>query len=90
MGSKGLPRRTFDYLPMFQGMHGFSSFGAFIMGIGFMIVVIYLIASLKNGKAAGDNPWGASTLEWTTTSPPHPHNFLRYQWLRRGRMSLMG
>jgi heme/copper-type cytochrome/quinol oxidase subunit 1 len=31
--------------------------------------------SLRHGEAAGKNPWGVLGLEWTTDSPPHPHNF---------------
>jgi cytochrome c oxidase subunit 1 len=38
-------------------------------------MAIYLIHSLRNGKIASANPWGALTFEWETTSPPHPHNF---------------
>lgn len=75
MGTHGMPRRYWDYLPQFQRMHGFSSVGAMILGAGLGIVATYLIVSLKKGKVVGPNPWGASTLEWTTTSPPHPHNF---------------
>ncbi len=77
MGTHGMPRRYWDYLPQFQRMHGFSTIGAFILGLGLVIVAVYLIASLKRGKIVGPSPWGASTLEWKTTSPPHPHNFER-------------
>jgi cytochrome c oxidase subunit 1 len=38
-------------------------------------VAIYLIMSLINGEEAGNNPWHATGLEWTTQSPPLPHNF---------------
>ena len=75
LGAKGMPRRYYTYLDQFQPLHGFSSIGAWILGLGFVIMAIYLIRSLFNGKPAGDNPWGALTLEWTTTSPPPPHNF---------------
>ncbi len=75
MGTHGMPRRYWDYLPQFQRMHGISTVGAFILGLGLALVAIYLIGSLKRGKVVGPNPWGGSTLEWTTTSPPHPHNF---------------
>jgi cytochrome c oxidase subunit 1 len=75
LGTHGMPRRYHDYLPEFGRLNGFSSVGAFILGFGFLIVAIYLIASLKRGKVIGQDPWGGSTLEWATTSPPHPHNF---------------
>jgi cytochrome c oxidase subunit 1 len=44
--------------------------------VGYLLPLFYLIFSLWRGTAAGDNPWGATGLEWTaTTSPPSPHNF---------------
>ena len=38
-------------------------------------MALYLLHSVFKGRPAGDNPWGALTLEWKTTSPPDPHNF---------------
>ena len=70
-----MPRRYWDYLPQFQRMHGVSTVGAFILGMGLLLIAIYLIVSLKKGKIVGPNPWNATTLDWQTTSPPHPHNF---------------
>ncbi len=75
MGSRGMPRRYFDYDPRFELMHQLSSLGAFLMGITLFFVVINLFMSLKNGKKAPPNPWGGSTLEWQTTSPPPLYNF---------------
>jgi len=76
LGSKGMPRRYHDYLPEFAQLNGFSSVGALIQGIGYTIILINMIVSLKRGKPAGPNPWGARTLEWEhTTSPPDEHNF---------------
>ena len=76
MGAQGMPRRYFDYLDKYQTMHVFSSIGAFILGLGFLIMIFYLWASVKRGKIAGSNPWGALTFEWSkATSPPDQHNF---------------
>lgn len=75
MGSRGMPRRYFDYDPRFELMHQLSSLGAFLMGITLFFVVVNLFMSLKNGKKAPNNPWGGSTLEWQTTSPPPLYNF---------------
>lgn len=75
MGTQGMPRRYYTYLPQFQGMHGFSSFGALIMGVGFLLIAIYLIYAIFKGKPAGPNPWKALTMEWETTSPPTTGNF---------------
>jgi len=76
MGSQGMPRRYFNYIDQYQPMHAFSSIGAYILGLGFLIMILYLWHSAKHGPAAGPNPWGGSTFEWThATSPPDPHNF---------------
>ena len=52
-----------------------SSAGASILAVGYVLVAIYLMASLFRGERAGPNPWHATGLEWTTQSPPLPHNF---------------
>ncbi len=75
LGTKGMPRRYYSYLDQYQPLHGFSSFGSFILGAGFFIMLIYLIHSLYRGTPVGNNPWGSLTMEWTTTSPPQLHNF---------------
>ncbi|MGI8984173.1 MAG: cbb3-type cytochrome c oxidase subunit I [Acidimicrobiales bacterium] len=53
------------------------SAGAAIVGIGLVVLVFDLVSSVlaRRGRAAGADPWGGQTLEWTTTSPPPPHNF---------------
>jgi cytochrome c oxidase subunit 1 len=71
-----MPRRYYQYLPKFQNLHDISSIGSFILGIGFIIMAIYLIHSLVKGAKATSNPWGALTLEWQTSSPPPTSNFL--------------
>lgn len=75
LGTRGMPRRYYNYLPEYAGLHGFSTVGSWILAVGFVIVAAYLIQSLRSGKAAGSNPWGASTLEWKTPSPPPTENF---------------
>lgn len=76
LGTRGMPRRYYNYLPEFGFLHGFSTIGSYIMAAGFLIMAAYLIKSLISGEKAGANPWGASTLEWQTTSPPPTENFL--------------
>jgi cytochrome c oxidase subunit 1 len=76
MGYLGMPRRDHNYAPEFQIYHILSTAGATILGIGYLLPVIYLIWSLRHGKIAGNNPWRASGLEWETTSPPPVHNFV--------------
>lgn len=75
LGFKGMPRRYYTYLDQFQPLHAFSSMGAFVLGVAFLIMIIYFLHSIYRGKKARGNPWGALTLEWTIPSPPSPHNF---------------
>jgi cytochrome c oxidase subunit 1 len=75
LGSRGMPRRYYNYLPEFQGLHRLSTVGAFVLGAGFLFTAFYLWQALRHGKRAPDNPWGGLTLEWKTTSPPPHDNF---------------
>ncbi|MDQ1473338.1 MAG: cytochrome c oxidase subunit [Bryobacterales bacterium] len=75
LGYMGMPRRYHVYPPEFQVFNVLSSAGASVLGLGFLIPGIYLIWSLKYGKLAGPNPWGATGLEWQTASPPPTENF---------------
>jgi cytochrome c oxidase subunit I+III len=77
-GLAGMPRRVYTYLPgMGWDTYNFiSTIGAFILGVGVLLFVINVFASLRGGEPAPDNPWGGGNLEWATTSPPQPYNFL--------------
>jgi cytochrome c oxidase subunit I len=75
LGYLGMPRRYAAYPPEFQVLNVLSSAGASILAVGFILPAIYFLWSLKFGEVAGDNPWKATGLEWTTTSPPPTHNF---------------
>jgi cytochrome c oxidase subunit 1 len=75
MGSQGMPRRYHNYLDQYQPLHAFSTYGSYIMGIGFVIMGYYLIHSIFKGKPAGNNPWASLTHEWSISSPPPTHNF---------------
>ena len=76
MGYLGMPRRYHNYAPEFQIYHILSTAGASILGVGYLLPVIYLIWSLRHGKMAPANPWQATGLEWQTPSPPPVHNLL--------------
>jgi cytochrome c oxidase subunit 1 len=52
-----------------------STAGASILAVGYLLPFCYLIWSLKYGKTAPANPFGAAGLEWQTTSPPPTLNF---------------
>jgi cytochrome c oxidase, subunit I len=75
LGYLGMPRRYHVYPPEFQILHVMSTAGASILAIGFIVPLIYLGISLRKGRIAGDNPWGATGLEWKTSSPPPTYNF---------------
>jgi cytochrome c oxidase subunit 1 len=77
MGSQGMPRRYYNYLPEFTPYHVISTVGSYLLGFGFLIVLVYLIHSLVKGQPAPANPWGGATLEWQTPSPPPHDNFSR-------------
>jgi cytochrome c oxidase subunit I len=75
LGYLGMPRRYHVYVPEFQVLNVMSSAGASILGIGYALPLFYFLWSLKYGKKAGPNPWGAVGLEWATASPPPTENF---------------
>jgi cytochrome c oxidase subunit 1 len=75
LGYLGMPRRYHAYPPEFQVLNVLSSAGASILGVGYLIPMLYFAWSLRYGKIAGSNPWGAVGLEWLTTSPPPTGNF---------------
>ncbi len=84
LGSRGMPRRYYDYLDQFQPLHGFSSVGSYILGLGFVVMLVMFIQSLRRGAIASDNPWGSASYEWMTTSPPDVHNFAEPLNITRG------
>jgi cytochrome c oxidase subunit 1 len=75
LGYIGMPRRYPHYNPGYQVWNVMSSAGASILGAGYVLPLFYLLYSLKYGRRAGPNPWGATGLEWQTPSPPPAHNF---------------
>jgi cytochrome c oxidase subunit 1 len=77
MGYAGMPRRYQIYLPQFQVYHVVSSVGALILAVAYIMPLLYLGWSLLYGRRAGNNPWGATGLEWQTSSPPPKENFHR-------------
>ncbi len=76
VGYLGMPRRYHSYPAEFQIYNVLSSAGASILGVGYLLPLIYFIWSLKYGKKAPENPWNATGLEWRTSSPPPKHNFV--------------
>jgi len=75
LGIQGMPRRYADYLPQFQGLQALSTYGSWILVTGLILMFWNLVRSARHGATAPANPWGATTLEWKTTSPPPLLNF---------------
>jgi len=75
LGYLGMPRRYHAYAPEFQVLNVMSTAGASILALGYALPLVYFIYSLRFGRKAGPNPWGAVGLEWTTSSPPPKDNF---------------
>jgi len=84
LGSRGMPRRYYNYLPEFQPLHQLSTMGAYILGLGFLMTAVSLIRSLTKKPDAPANPWGSRTLEWTISSPPPYYNFKTPPLVTRG------
>jgi cytochrome c oxidase subunit 1 len=76
LGYLGMPRRYHSYPPEFQVLNVMSSAGATVLGLGYLMPLVYFIWSIRYGPKAPSNPWGATGLEWQTTSPPPVENFL--------------
>jgi cytochrome c oxidase subunit 1 len=77
LGLHGMPRRVYTY-PADMGWNGLNllaSAGALIIAASVVLFVLNVIRSRRHGQAAGDNPWGASTLEWAIPSPPPAYGF---------------
>ena len=77
LGQSGMPRRIPDYPVAFSYWNEIASYGYAVMGVGALIFLVNLLYSLVAGPKAIGNPWGegATTLEWTLSSPPPFHQF---------------
>ncbi|MEX2128317.1 MAG: cytochrome c oxidase subunit I [Xanthobacteraceae bacterium] len=76
-GLAGMPRRYVDYPDAFAGWNYVSSVGSYISTLGLVVFFIVIIHAFARKEMAADNPWGvgATTLEWTLSSPPPFHSF---------------
>jgi cytochrome c oxidase subunit I len=77
LGLSGMPRRYVDYPDAFAGWNDVSSWGSYISGVGVLIFLFGLAEAFLKKRHAANNPWGpgATTLEWTLSSPPPYHQF---------------
>jgi cytochrome c oxidase subunit 1 len=75
LGYLGMPRRYHIYPPEFEVLNVLSTAGASILGVGYLMPLVYLAWSMRYGPRAPANPWNATGLEWQTPSPPPTENF---------------
>lgn len=87
LGLMGMPRRVYTYpdFPAWAVLNRLSTVGAFVMAFSVAVLLWNILASMRGGKLAGDNPWQAWTLEWATTSPPPAENFTALPAIRSRR-----
>jgi cytochrome c oxidase subunit 1 len=78
LGQDGMPRRISRYPthPGWGTLNLVETIGAGIIALGILIFIANVVVSLRRRVIAGDDPWGGHTLEWATTSPPPPENFV--------------
>ncbi|MGH7096254.1 MAG: cytochrome c oxidase subunit I [Stellaceae bacterium] len=77
LGLAGMPRRIVDYPAAFAGWNFVSSIGSYISGASTVFFIFIVVYTLFAGRRAEANPWGegATTLEWTLSSPPPFHTY---------------
>jgi cytochrome c oxidase subunit 1 len=77
LGLAGMPRRYADYPDAYHLWNEISSIGSYISAFGVLIFIVGVIHAFVRKEKAADNPWGegATTLEWTLSSPPPFHQF---------------
>jgi cytochrome c oxidase subunit I+III len=78
LGLVGMPRRIYTYLPEtgWGPLNLLSTAGAAVLGAGMITFFANALLSMKWGAPAGADPWAGDGLEWATSSPPPPYNFV--------------
>jgi len=76
-GLLGMPRRIYTYGPEMHwtALNTITTCGSFILALGILLFLVNVLRSRRHGRVAPANPWDASTLEWSVSSPPPEYNF---------------
>jgi len=75
IGLQGMVRRIASYDPQYTGWNVVASLGAFLLGMSTLPFIANIVSSWMRGRKVSNNPWNATGLEWTTSSPPPMENF---------------
>ena len=77
LGMAGMPRRYVDYPDAYAGWNYWSSIGSYIAAFGVLVFLFGVLQAFARRQQVENNPWGegATTLEWTLSSPPPFHQF---------------
>ncbi|BAY50545.1 cytochrome c oxidase subunit I (plasmid) [Scytonema sp. HK-05] len=75
VGLQGMVRRISSYDPQYTGWNVVASLGAFLLGMSTLPFIANIVSSWLQGRKSPNNPWNATGLEWTTSSPPPSENF---------------
>jgi cytochrome c oxidase subunit 1 len=78
-GLYGMPRRiyTYDAGQGWEVFNAMSTYGTYFLAAGLLVFAYNFLVVGRRGEIAGNDPWGAPTLEWSIPSPPPEYNFAR-------------
>ena len=84
LGLAGMPRRYPDYPQAFAGWNYVASIGSYISAASVVVFLYVLYRTFTSKERVGNNQWGegATTLEWTVSSPPPFHTFAELPRIR--------